>query len=867
MRQLLIATLLILIGAISVCAQGIRGTIKSDGGEILPFASIYVKETGSGTSSNLDGFYELRLNPGQYEITFQFMGYETRVVNVEVNSQFTSLNIEMKTQVIALGTVIVTGKQEDPSYTIMRKAITKAKYHLLQFDEYSARVYMKGTGQITKIPWLFRKTMAKEGIDTSSVFTSESVSEISFQRPNTFNEKVLSVRTSGEGNDNADPASFISSSFYLPKVDNSISPLSPRAFSYYKFTYLGSFKDRGYEINKIMVTPRSRGDNLFEGEIYIREDFWNIHSLDLTTGIMGFMLRIQQIFAPIEGEIWMPVTQRYDFSGSILGFGGSYNYLASVSDYQVTKNQDLDASVILVDEKIEEAPEEIEAIKEGELDEGMKEVFEEDKGVSRKQFRKLMKEYEKQEQQQLEEPDLISIRTYKFDSLAYKKDSLYWAQIRPVPLTEKEIKGYKKADSTYIAEKEKADADSSRLNNGERFKPMQLLTGSYYRLGERLRFDYDGILETIRFNTVEGWNADLGGTFLWRNDTTTRLRITPNVRYGLTGGELYYRLQSVFGAGRGEARSTFRVSGGHYISQYHPGSVDDFINTAYTLIYEKNFMKLYEKDYLRFSWSRRFNYRFDLGAATEWASRTELFNSTGYSLFNNEGRTFRRNAPFNEEVAVGNFVKNKALIATLNLKVSPWIKLRSYNGRIRTVNNNAPTFRLSYKKGIAGLLNSEVQFDQLEIGSEFDFEIGVRATIDFDVTAGSFFGNPDLEFMDFKHFPGNRLEFAPLNVTGGYRLLDYYQNSTSQEYLSVFSHIRFRKFLFTQLPMFRFSGLKENLFVNYLSTPTSDNYTELGYTIDNIFRVFRLEFIQSFRGWKAAEFGVRIGVAAVFGDD
>lgn len=867
MRQLFLTALIIFLGGISVYAQGIRGTIKSDDGAILPFASIYVKETGSGTSSNLDGNFELRLNPGRYEITFQFLGYETRVLNVQVTNQFTSLNIELKTQVVSLGTVVVTGKQEDPSYTIMRKTIAKAKYHLLQFDEYSARVYMKGTGQITKIPWLFRRTMAKEGIDTSSVFTSESVSEISFQRPNTFNERVLSVRTSGEGNDNADPASFISSSFYLPKVDNSISPLSPRAFSYYRFTYLGSFTDRGYEVNKIAVTPRSKGDNLFEGEIYIREDFWNIHSLDLTTGIMGFQLRIQQFFAPVEEEIWMPVTQRYDFSGSILGFGGSYNYLASLSDYQVIANGDLDASVILVDEKIEEAPEEIEAIREGKVDEGVKEVFEEDKGVSRRQFRKLMKAYEKQEQQELEEPDLISVRTYKFDSLAYRKDSSYWAQIRPVPLTEKEINGYIKADSTYIAEKKKADADSSRLNNGEKFKPLQLLTGSYYKLGKRLRFDYNGILETIRFNTVEGWNADFGGTFLWRHDSTTRLKITPNIRYGLSGKKLYYRMQSVFGSGEGKDRNTFRISAGHYISQYYPGSIGDFINTAYSLIYEKNFMKLYEKDYLQLSWSRRFNYRFNLSVVTEWASRTELFNTTGYSLFNNENRTFRRNAPFNEEATVGSFVKNKALTTVLNLKASPWIKLRSYNGRIRTVSNNAPTFRLTYKKGIEGLLNSEVQFDQLEIGSEFDFEIGVRATIDFDITAGSFFGNPDLEFMDFKHFPGNRLEFAPLNVTGGYRLLDYYQNSTAQEYASVFSHIRFRKFLFTQLPMFRFSGLKENLFVNYLSTPVSDNYVELGYTIDNIFRVFRLEFIQSFRGWKAAEFGVRIGVASVFGDD
>ena len=103
-----------------------------------------------------------------------------------------------------------------------------------------------------------------------------------------------------------------------------------------------------------------------------------------------------------------------------------------------------------------------------------------------------------------------------------------------------------------------------------------------------------------------------------------------------------------------------------------------------------------------------------------------------------------------------------------------------------------------------------------------------------------------------------------MDVTGGYRLLDYYAHSTAQEYVSVLSHIRFRKLLFTQLPVLRLSGIKENLFVNYLHTPTSDNYMEVGYTIDNIFRVLRLEFVQSFQGWEAKEFGVRIGVASIF---
>mgnify|MGYP000359682357 CR=1 FL=1 len=396
MQRLTLLTLFIIL-PFGLLAQGIKGTIKDDEGKSMPFASIYVKEIGTGTSSNLEGNYELPLKAGKYQVAYQFMGFTTQIKEVQVTNGYVELNIVLSPQVIQLQTVVVTGKAEDPSYTIMRKAISKAKYHLLQNDSYSAEVYMKGTGQITKVPWILRRTLEKEGIDTSQVFTSESVSEIYFERPNTFSEKVISVRASGQDMDSANPNSYINSSFYLPEVVNAISPLSPRAFSYYKFEYQGSFKERGYEINKIKVTPRSKGDDVFEGFIFIREDFWNIHSLDLSTSLMGFKIRIEQIFAPIQDETWMPVTQQFEFWGSIFGLAGKYSYLASVSNYEVTPNADLDASVVLIDEKIAPAPEEIAAIKSGDLDIGVNEVFKEDKEVSRKQFKKLMREYEKQE--------------------------------------------------------------------------------------------------------------------------------------------------------------------------------------------------------------------------------------------------------------------------------------------------------------------------------------------------------------------------------------------------------------------------------------------------------------------------------------
>ena len=210
----------------SLFAGGIRGIVKSDEGEVLAFTTIFVKQTGTGSTTNVDGYYELTLPAGKYEVVYQFLGYESEVRQIEVGEGFVEVNITMKTQTIRLKDIEVKAGREDPAYTIMRKAIAKAKYHTQSIDTYSARVYIKGAGQLKDYPWLAKKALEKEGIVKDRVFVSESVSEIKYKRPNTFEEKVISIRSDGKDN-NTSPNPFIFGSFYQPEVAETVSPLSP----------------------------------------------------------------------------------------------------------------------------------------------------------------------------------------------------------------------------------------------------------------------------------------------------------------------------------------------------------------------------------------------------------------------------------------------------------------------------------------------------------------------------------------------------------------------------------------------------------------------------------------------------------------
>ena len=164
--------------AYSSFGQGIKGTVKSEDGKPLPYATIFVKQLGTGTTTNVEGHYDILCVAGEYDLVFQFLGYETQEKKATVTQGVIELNVVLKNQAIVLRSAIINAKNEDPAYTIMRKAIAKANYHTQQLDGYTAQVYIKGTGKLVDYPWIARKAIEKEGIKKDQAFVSESVSEI-----------------------------------------------------------------------------------------------------------------------------------------------------------------------------------------------------------------------------------------------------------------------------------------------------------------------------------------------------------------------------------------------------------------------------------------------------------------------------------------------------------------------------------------------------------------------------------------------------------------------------------------------------------------------------------------------------------------
>ncbi len=163
MRIILYSLLLCFTISISQ-AGGIKGRISNKNGDALPYAGIVIHGTSDGTIANDEGLYEFSLTPGTYQLVFQYLGFKTLTQTVVVGNDFKELNITLEEQALSLGEFTVGNKREDPAYTIMRKAISKARFHQLQIRSYQAKVYSRSTALPTKIPYLIEKRFKKEGI-------------------------------------------------------------------------------------------------------------------------------------------------------------------------------------------------------------------------------------------------------------------------------------------------------------------------------------------------------------------------------------------------------------------------------------------------------------------------------------------------------------------------------------------------------------------------------------------------------------------------------------------------------------------------------------------------------------------------------
>ena len=469
-----------------------------------------------------------------------------------------------------------------------------------------------------------------------------------------------------------------------------------------------------------------------------------------------------------------------------------------------------------------------------------------------------------------------------FDTAANKKTRQYWDSVRPVQLEVDEAKDYKIKDSVFQAQHDSARSkhtiDSMRKKQGHITVGKILWTGysrSDYNPDHPFSYNWQPLLKNLYYNTVEGVAANAEVT-LRKSFPALKQQIsfTPHIRYGFNNTHLNAWGTLVFnkrvfnpdadGMGGVSTRSNWTFAGGKRISQVNKENpITPLFNTVYTLLFKRNYMKLYENYFGSIAWNKRFDNDLRITTDLLYEDRLPVDNSTDYSLFKNENKTFTPNYPF--EQIPQQFQRHQALIAGITLQFKPGQKYIQFPRGKMPVGSRYPTFSLSYYKGIDNVLGSDVNFDKWKFAVWDETNFKLLGLLKYKFSIGGFLNSKKVFIQDYQHFNGNQVFYAS-EYLNSFQLAPYYANSTTAAFYAVgnIEH-HFNGLLTNKIPVFRKLNWHLVAGSNAFYVNTHNNYVEAFAGLENIFKFFRVDVIASYLNGSTGQVGVRVGFGGLFG--
>lgn len=865
---------LFFLSFVSVFSHGIRGRITNVQGEAIPFATIYIPGLSTGTTSNSDGNYELKLPEGQRKVLFQCLGYQTQTIEPIIGKSFQEINIRLVMQDYQIPEIKVLASGEDPAYYIIRRAIAMAPYYQKQVSMYSCKVYLKGSGNFEKIPFLLEKQMKKDGIKENQPFVMETVSRIDFELPDRLKQKVLAMRSSGKQN-NTSPMSMITNNLYDAEKYGIVSPVGKNALKVYNFKLEGVFDDQGRTINKIRVIPKTNGNDVFSGFIYIADGFWNIHSADLKLHITMTDVKVHQFYAEVNKNTWMPVSLDFDMDFSGMGLKMKYKYVASINEYKTTLNPALDHSFL---ERLKKQQLDEQQMVENFVAEEQKAQQAAAKSKEQKRIDALMQKPKlnnretvklnrmmEAEAQRNNPPEPLEIKSsFKVSQKQVNNDTAYWSTLRPIPLTVSEKKSFAAKD-TFLQVSAKPEYQDSVRDSKRKFKIKHVLFGKTYdysidSIRKYKRFTIPNLTAPgqLSFNSVDGLRVDLPFSYFKADSTGHMLRFDPHLAYAFARE----KLDASFSFSRrtnGMTNSWISASLGTTTADFNRTSgMSAMNNDLYTLWLEENYKRFYRRDFLQLSASRDLTNGLNLNVTVDYSDNRALSNHSSYSFIDYKDKVIQPNIPINNTLEAWQPENHQTFAYRVVLEYTPRHRYRIQNNTKVYAESKFPTYTLTYKSALSGVFGSDARYDLVMLGIRQKINFGIDDHFSYSVNGGKFLNLSKTYFEDFQHFNTQPTGFMFSSYESSFRLLPFYEYSTNNQFLEGHANWETRRLILKRLPVIKNSSITEKLFVNYLSTPDLKNYVETGYGIGNLFLLLNVEAVAGFENGKFRSAGVKV---------
>jgi len=813
-------TTLLFFTIFSFSQAQITGNITDQNNNPLPFVNIYIQDSYNGTTSNDDGIYELSIGKtGTYTIIFQYLGFKTLKKKVNITELPFQLNAVLVEDALALEEVKISTK-DNPAHRIIRAAIAEKDKNYRKTADFTADFYSRGIYRIKDAP---EKILGFDlgdmggGLDSTRsgvLYLSETISNIT-KSEKEFKEKILASKVSGDDNGfSFNQASEVNFNLYTNLVElgeNIVSPIANYAFNYYKYTLVNSYYEGEFLINKIKVEPKKPTDNAFNGFIYIVENSWEIFAADLSVNgkqiqqpIVKKLTLKQNYSYSAKDKMWPLFSQSIDFVFGMFGINVDGRFTGVYSNYNFQPN-----------------------------------------------FTKAT----------------FTNEILSFEDNSNKKDSLFWKNSRPMPLTKEERNDYKLKDSIKVIRQSKKFLDSvDRKRN--KFKIMNVLTGyNYSNTYQNWGLNIGSPVFNAMFNTVQGWHTNMDISF-YRSykDENRSFSIRSKIDYGLSDEQL--RLSGGFTYRfNGKSNPYLTLNGGRKIEQFNRAEpISPLVNAVSSLFFEDNYAKYYDRTFASISGGKEIFNGLRMNTSLSYENRKPLFNNADWVILNKDNEQYSSNNPLEpDNYTSAPFEKHIIYKFSLGANIKFGQKYISRPDRkINIYETKYPTLNLGYTKGF-GASDSKYNYDLLQARLNQSLKFGNKGTFSYNIKAGKFLNTDVLSFTDYKHFNGNQTHVnLDLNYLNNFNLLPYYDLSTDDEYAEFHLQHHFNGYLLRKIPLL--NKLQFQLVFGGKALFTNENqpYTEYSIGLDNIgfgkFKFLRVDYVRSYYYGKATD-GVVFGIS------
>ncbi|RRB07169.1 DUF5686 and carboxypeptidase-like regulatory domain-containing protein [Larkinella rosea] len=806
----------------------ISGRITDAGtGEGIPFANVALKGKTVGTTSDENGKYTLTSTQTGDSLLFSSLGYQTRAYPINpVASQ--TIDAVLASTATKLQEVKIYAKGGDPAYRIIREAIRRREQFdpdqltAFQYESYSkVEAYVnnfanqrkkgRGPGPVGRLLSRLPAIYDSQGKPAVPVFVSETFSEY-YQRanPHKTKEKILKSRASGVGiSDGGVSAQLTGSSFqqynfyrnYINLLRKDLpSPLGQAWQTIYKFRLIDTVTVSGVVCFQIDFEPKRPTDLAFSGTTWIDTTRFGLSQIDAKIDQRANINFVDEIRIEQEWE---------DVGDSLHTAGVRLPVLTQL--------------LIDTDEPTPNAPGALVRLY----------VAARNVKVNQPQEAKFY------------EPPLELAENYS------EKSPTFWQNIRPEGLSQDELRAFTIVDSVRNVPFMKFLGEV-----------VNLTMVGYYPLGN-IHLDAGPLLNSYAFNNVEGHRLRLG---LRTNAGFSRRWILGGyVAYGTLDKQFKYGMNVDYVIRKkpytiAGIQKTYDLERLGTSAENLGGST---LFAAYTRFgtLRRPYMQEFHNTYIKSELGKGFTQTIGL--------RNRTFEPLFEFAYNANGA----------EKKTSNYYRTTELL--FETRFAPGaLMVQSDNDRFSVEGSNNPVVTFRYQLGMKNILSGDFAYHRFSMNVRHSFRMGVLGRTRYQINAGYI---PSTIPYPLLYIPlGNETVFR---YETSYNLMNFFE-FVADRYVGVMAEHNFEGLFFNRIPAIRrlkwrflatgsvlMGGVsKENIALIPATNEAGQAvlgfqslsrvpYVEVGYGIDNIFKVLRVDAIHrlSYRNNpNISTFGIKI---------